>query len=61
MSISFPSFAGIVWDDKSLWSFFAGPHIPGTKFIFKGLRENHQERADLLSYLKDETKQSKKQ
>ncbi|XP_072028577.1 cytochrome c, somatic-like [Amphiura filiformis] len=44
-----------IWGDKTLWQFFTGPHIPGTKMVFKDLKEDKQERADLLTYLKENT------
>lgn len=44
----------LLWDEKSLYIFLAGPerYVPGTKMAFAGLR-TEKELKDLLSYLID--------
>ena len=49
---------GITWADETLFEYLENPkkYIPGTKMAFAGLKKP-QERADVIAYLKDITKQ----
>jgi cytochrome c len=50
--------AGLVWNDETLDKFLQNPtkFIPGTRMTYAGVK-NDQDRADLLAYLKQATKQ----
>ena len=49
---------GLVWNDDSLDKFLESPtkYIPGTRMGYAGVK-NSQERADLIAYLKQVTRQ----
>ena len=49
---------GIGWGDETLFEYLENPkkYIPGTKMAFAGLKKP-QDRADVIAYLKDITKQ----
>ena len=49
--------SGIVWSDQTLFEYLENPkkYIPGTKMVFAGLKKE-QERADLIAFLKANTK-----
>lgn len=51
--------AGLVWNDDTLDKFLKAPtkFIPGTRMGYAGIK-NDQERADLLAYLKQATKET---
>ncbi|WP_069472632.1 c-type cytochrome [Candidatus Marithrix sp. Canyon 246] len=48
---------GINWDEHSLWVFLENPakYVPGNNMVFAGIKKK-QERADLIKYLKEATK-----
>jgi len=50
--------SGIVWSEQTLDSFLADPRgvVPGTKMTYAGIK-NAQDRADLIAYLKEATKE----
>ena len=49
--------SGIVWNEQTLDSFLADPRgvVPGTKMTYAGIK-NPQDRADLIAYLKEATR-----
>jgi cytochrome c len=49
---------GLVWNDETLDKFLQNPTklVPGTRMTYAGVT-NDQDRADLLAYLKEATKQ----
>ena len=49
--------SGIVWNEQTLDSFLADPRgvVPGTKMTYAGVK-NPQDRADLIAYLKEATR-----
>jgi cytochrome c len=50
--------SGIVWNEETLDRFLADPRgvVPGTKMTYAGIK-NPQDRADLIAYLKEATKE----
>jgi cytochrome c len=50
--------SGIVWNEETLDRFLADPRgvVPGTKMTYVGIK-NPQDRADLIAYLKEATKE----
>ncbi|KAF9608505.1 hypothetical protein IFM89_009871 [Coptis chinensis] len=46
----------VQWEEKTLYDYLLNPkkYIPGTKMVFPGLKKP-QDRADLISYLKEST------
>jgi cytochrome c len=50
--------SGIVWNEQTLDRFLANPRgtVPGTKMTYAGIK-NAQDRADLIAYLKEATKE----
>jgi len=50
--------SGIVWNEQTLDRFLADPRgvVPGTKMTYAGVK-NPQDRADLIAYLKEATKE----
>jgi cytochrome c len=50
--------SGIVWNEQTLDRFLADPRgvVPGTKMTYAGIK-NTQDRADLIAYLKEATKE----
>jgi cytochrome c len=50
--------SGIVWNEQTLDRFLADPRgvVPGTKMTYAGVK-NAQDRADLIAYLKEATKE----
>ncbi|MGH6881009.1 c-type cytochrome [Hypericibacter sp.] len=50
--------SGIVWSEQTLDAFLADPRamVPGTKMTYAGVK-NAQDRADLIAYLKEATKE----
>ncbi|NXF50737.1 CYC protein, partial [Oceanites oceanicus] len=44
---------GVAWSENTLMEYLENPkkYIPGTKIIFAGIKK-HNERADLIAYLK---------
>lgn len=50
---------GITWNKDTLFEYLENPkkYIPGTKMVFAGLKKP-QERADLIAYLEQATKQT---
>jgi len=49
--------SGIVWDEAALDAFLAAPRdvVPGTRMTYAGIKDP-QERADLITYLKEATR-----
>jgi cytochrome c len=50
--------SGIIWDEETLDAFLSDPRgfVPGTKMTYAGVK-NPQDRADLIAYLKEATKE----
>ena len=50
--------SGIVWNEQTLDAFLSDPRglVPGTKMTYAGIK-NAQDRADLIAYLKEATKE----
>ena len=50
--------SGIVWNEQTLDTFLADPRgtVPGTKMTYAGIKDP-QDRADLIAYLKEATKE----
>ncbi|KAI7860976.1 cytochrome c-like domain-containing protein [Circinella umbellata] len=48
---------GVVWNDETLFDYLENPkkYIPGTKMAFAGFKKP-QDRADVVAFLKEETK-----